>query len=336
MIDEKYWEDYYSFWDGFVKAWYDQRKNGYQKPQDEISKAYDNAVDNLVFDELPNPYLGDPKNGVEAVIINLNPGGSEQDANKAGTDATQFYSNLKDGEHGKGWLMWKFVHEAGCSYRGFIGNDMNLLKDGKVVNWSQLNPALRGHQPEVCGVKWWQGSNPQRVGGKRIPWIRRIYQTNVEPEQVFALELCPYHSVGFGLNNRDSIAKRTLSEFIVERVMKPAAMAVVESNLPFALAVGKGVADILDSVGAEFIKEWSHTTPIIGWPTNSRGELIMRTYRRYIVKAHNGQNANIIVTWLKNNRGIPAPGKEFDGVERFIRNDCGIGNKKYHRETSND
>ena len=206
---EEYWEAYYSFWDDFVKAWYNRRSHGYEVPQDEISRAYNNAVANLVFDELPNPYFGDPKNGVDAVIINLNPGGSEKDANKAGTDATQFYSNLKYGEHGRGWLMWKFVYEAMCSYRGFIGNDKNLLKDGKVVNWSQLNPALRGHKPEVCGVKWWQGTNPRRVGGKRIPWLTRIYQNQgLTPEEVFALELCPYHSAGF--NCRDKKAQLML------------------------------------------------------------------------------------------------------------------------------
>ena len=134
----------------------------------------------------------------------------------------------------------------------------------------------------------------------------------IAPEEVFALELCPYHSIGFGFNNRDSKVK-TLVKFIAEQVIKPTATAVVENHLPFAVAVGKGIADILDEIVGGFDKAWSFKTP--------KNE---RTYRLYIVRAHNGQKARIIVTWLKNNRGIPAPGKTFVCAERQIREDCGM------------
>ena len=150
-IDKDYWEEYYKFWDDFVVEWFNQRKQGFKTPQDEDSQAFYKAVDGLDFDELPNPYFGDPKNGVDAVIINLNPGGSEKDKDKKSTDATQCYSNLKKtDEHGNciGWLMKKFVDDAECSYKWFVGND------DENVNWSQLNPDRRWHRPEVCGVKW--------------------------------------------------------------------------------------------------------------------------------------------------------------------------------------
>ena len=333
MIDQDYWREYERFWDEFVLDWFKEmqsRSNSRTEcrnpygDEKHISRVFAKLISDLNFDELPEPYLGSPTKikRFDAVLINLNPGASAHDENANSLDVTKLYSNFGTDA---GRLINEFMNSQ--SRVGMHTYSQFISQVGQYGGWSSLNPRLRGVVPEVCGVKWWQGNNPKRIGGKRIPWLRRIYQTNVEPEKIFALELCPYHSVGFGLNNRDGIAKKTLWDFIAERVIKPAATAVVESNLPFALAVGKGVADILDNVGADFVKEWSYKTPIVGWPENSSGELIMRTYRRYVVEAHNGQKADIIVTWLKNNRGIPAPGKEFDGVERLIRNDCGTSNE---------
>ena len=307
MSDTKYWDDYYERWDRFVKEWFKERENEKRSENEkypiwekykEISEAYNNAVAKLNFDELPNPYLGDPKNGVDAVIINLNPGGSEKDKNMAGTDATQFYSNIDVGDDvSGGWLMRKFRDEANCSYKRFVGNDENAN-----VNWSQLNPKLRGHTPEVCGVKWWQGDDPKRVGG-RMGWIRRIYgNENLCPSKVFALELCPYHSKKFKAD-----AKSGLKEFIRDRVVLPAVRAVVESKLPFAIAVGATFRAIFDNAGsdlekngfkAEKIEEWSCVKDdkkliindkareiIDKWPPLGKEHKKERNYKLYRVSA---------------------------------------------------
>lgn len=55
-------------------------------------------ISGLNIDELPTPYLGHPQKGVDAVVIDLNPGGSELigfgDFQGEHSDATQYYSNI--------------------------------------------------------------------------------------------------------------------------------------------------------------------------------------------------------------------------------------------------
>ena len=328
-IDKGYWDEYYQFWDWFVQEWFKRRENNPTSRRcgnydyEDLARSFKAAVNDLNFNELPNPYFGDPKNGVEAVIINLNPGGSEIDENRAGTDATQFYSNLKDTDkkHGKGWLMWKFVDDAKCSYKRFVGND------DESVNWSQLNPSLRGHKPEVCGVKWWQGSNPRQIGGK-MGWIRRIYGNDLCPSKVFALELCPYHSKNFKVS-----ATLGLKEFIKDWVVSPAVHAVAENRkLDFALAVGgmnddgKGtMVDIMNAICGEPEMVWSFENPSCvescKWPLNSKGE---PTRRKYVLFRGdvNGACARILVTMMQG--GNKMPGKDFEDVEKDVRAYCKV------------
>ena len=336
MIDTKYWEDYYEYWDRFVKEWFKERENE-KRPENEkypiwekykeISEAYNNAVAKLNFDELPNPYFGDPKNGVDAVIINLNPGGSEKDKNKAGTDATQFYSNIDVGDDvSGGWLIRKFRDEANCSYKRFVGNDENAN-----VNWSQLNPKLRGHTPEVCGVKWWQGEENGmemwdgkeraivKTEKKRIEWIRRIYKDGawISPSRVFALELCPYHSEKFKIDYKQSDYLGVVLPFIKEYVIDPAVNAVAKWMLPFTVAVGSDVAKVLAAIGADCEKEWSNKKPIDVWPKKNDGRLKERKYRLYTVESSCGQKARILVTQARPATSSPRE-EDFKDVERVI------------------
>lgn len=349
-IDKDYWEEYYKFWDDFVGRWFNQRKQGFKTPQDKDkdSKAFCHAVKGLVLDELPNPYFGDPKNGVDAVIINLNPGGSEKDKDKKSTDATQFYNNLNDPDkdRGKGWLMWKFVDAAKCSYKRFVGND------SENVNWSQLNPDLRWHKPEVCGIKWWQGllkegengdedydGKPRKIihsSKKRIEWMRRIYNNPwLNPARVFALELCPFHSEQF----IPDVLKEDMEllRIIQKRVLEPAVFAASQiSPLPFALAVGKPIADVIDIlIGRKVINAKEEMTIsfenyqlITGfneddWPKSWQGKGASRmqlpkkrSYKLYSIKTQSGTESMILVTWADGT--FYAPSEEFAPIEDFI------------------
>lgn len=340
-IDKSYWENYYKFWDWFVQEWFKERaknpdsikyddKYDYKNLEEAFKRAVDGkkADDCLEVDELPTPYLGDPRDGVDAVIINLNPGLSEiirfGEFLGENSDKTQYFSN-----RGKplGWLIDEFENNAKGEYSKFIGIDSN-------INWSCLNPALldtKKYPRWVCGVDWWQGYDKNMIerrlpgGGKfpgrrrpnqRMPWINRIYRRNISLSKVFALELCPYHSKGFGFDNGkiDSATKKVLVELITEHVIQPAATAVVENvKVQFALAVGKAIADVLDEIGAKCINEWSLETQ------NNK-----RTYKRYVVRANDGRDASIIVTWMKYNQGIPAPVRDCEGLERQILKECGF------------
>lgn len=305
MRNECYWKGYQKFWDDFVKEWFTRRHLG-EDPQDEVSQAYKTCVKGLEFDELPEPYYGAPYAGstVKAVVINLNPGIS------ATVEGQKFYKE-KDTYCGKGPFVKKSLvkeFEVACNER----------YSEFVETWSCLKSKFRVRNTDLCGVKWWQGVDPKKIGGKRLAWLSRIYQdVELKPEDVFALECCPYHSFGFSFNCRDEKSVLILQKFIKENVIIPAATAVAENKLPFAVGIGKTIADILDSVIGKPSKEWSYNSPS-GWSK----DLPKRTYKLYEAHVSNDRIVPIVVTWAVNNRGVPAPGKVFGSVEKDIYDYC--------------
>ena len=294
MTNENYWNEYYQFWNEFVRKWFESAAN----PQDEVSKLYREVV-SFNADELPDPYLGDPKAGVDAVFLNLNPGMSVK--GKYGTfkgknlEATKYYSNI---DKPIGWLIREFRDAA--SYSKYI------------TKWSCLNPLLRGHEPEVCGVDWWQGSDPNIVGG-RMKWVRKIYGNDqLCPSRVFAPEICPFHSPSFPTNRLWN-----LTGFIREHVIVPAARAVIENGLPFAVAVGKPYAEVLTALGARLEREWSPRTPMKGWPKNQKDNPVNRTYGLYSFDIDGVGCARFLVTYAPG--GNNPPRADFAPVEATIR-----------------
>ena len=294
MIDEAYWNAYYQFWDEFVREWFESSAN----PQDEVSKLYREVVA-FNADELPDPYLGDPKSGVNAVFLNLNPGMSVRGKYGAfkgkNLETTKYYSNMDNPD---GWLMREFRDAA--SYRKYI------------TKWSCLNPRLRGHEPEVCGVDWWQGNDPGKVGG-RMKWVRQIYGNDqLCPSRVFAPEICPFHSQRFPTKRLEK-----LKGFIKDRVIVPAARAVIENGLPFAVAVGKTYAEVLTALGARLEGEWSPKKPMKGWPKNQKDNPVNRTYGLYSFYVDEVGCARFLVTCAPG--GNNPPRAEFASVEAEIR-----------------
>lgn len=294
MTNENYWNEYCQFWNEFVRKWFEGGAN----PQDEVSKLYREVV---AFNagELPDPYLGDPKVGVDAVFLNLNPGMSVRGMYGAfkgkNLEATKYFSNIDNPD---GWLIREFRNAE--SYRQYI------------TKWSCLNPSLRGHEPEVCGVDWWQGSDPDTVGG-RMKWVRQIYgEDQLCPSRVFAPEICPFHSPKFPTSRLER-----LIGFIKERVIVPAARAVIENELPFAVAVGKSYAEVLTALGARQEKEWSSKTPMKGWPKNQSGSPVNRTYGLYSFDVDGVGCARFLVTYAPD--GNNPPRADFAPVEAVIR-----------------
>ena len=301
-----YWGKYYNFWDEFVGRWLAERKA--EAPLDEVSLAYQQACDELDFDILPTPYLGRPSEGVDAVFLNMNPGLSE--IGKRGEyrgvplDDTQRFSLLRKPN---GWLIKAFMCESEGSYRRFVDK------------WSCLNPDLRDYDPQVCGVDWWQGLNPGKVGG-RAAWLRRIYNNcDMSPSRVFAVELCPYHSKKWNAAHLDEC----LLPFICEHVIDPACVAVHQNRLPFAVAIGKVFVDLFVSLGANMEHEWSYKDPMLGWPQNSKGNPTVRVYRMYAIQRRDGQTTRFLVTWAQANSN-PPPSPHFGAIERNIRLFAGV------------
>ena len=301
MLGKEYWGKYYNFWDEFVGRWLAERKT--EAPLDEVALAYQQACNELDFDILPTPYLGRPSEGVDAVFLNMNPGLSEIGKRGAykgmSLDDTQRFSLL-----GKpnGWLIKTFVREAGGSYRRFVDK------------WSCLNPDLRDYDPQVCGVDWWQGLNPRKVGG-RAAWLQRIYDNcDMSPSRVFAVELCPYHSKKWRAAHLDEC----LLSFICEHVIDPACVAVHQNRLPFAVAIGKVFVNLFGKLGAKIEHEWSYKNPVPGWPQNSKGNPTVRVYRMYAIPKSDWPATRFLVSWAQANSN-PPPSPYFCSVEQKIR-----------------
>lgn len=302
--DTAYWEKYYKFWDDFVGAWFTSMQS--QKDRniaERIAMQFGNAS-SINLDELPEPYYGKPHEDVDAVFINLNPGMSTED----GLESTKFFSKLIV-PYPEGWLIKKFAKTK--SYRDYANG------------CSCLDPNLRAHNPEVCGVKWWQDLAPKPIGG-RMSWVRRIYNNaNMCPSKVFALELCPFHSKRWEF---DLTENRSLKDFINEHVIEPAVIATIENGLPFAIAVGASIRDVLAHAGATKEREWvcegknrqrKLSEDVLDiWPQWEDGRLIVRCYRLYRIQRE-GKFARILVTWAAGGNTCPQEG--FNGVEQRIR-----------------
>lgn len=305
-IDNDYWDKYYRFWDDFVGRWLAERKK--EVSIDDVSLAYQQSCNELDFDILPTPYLGNPREGVDAVFLNMNPGLSE--IGKRGEyrgvplDDTQRFSLLRKPN---GWLIKAFMCESEGSYRRFVDK------------WSCLNPDLRDYNPQVCGVDWWQGLNPRKVGG-RAAWLQRIYNNcDMSPSRVFAIELCPYHSKKWGAAHLNE----PLLSFIREHVIDPACVAVHQNRLPFAVAIGKVFVNLLGELGAKMEHEWSYKNPVPGWPQNSKGNPTVRVYRMYVIQRGDCQATRFLVSWAQANSN-PPPSPHFGSVEQKIRSFVGV------------
>lgn len=304
-IDEAYWKQYYNSWDEFVSNWFNNGAN----PTDAVTEEYKRCVKGLDLNELPEPYLGTPHKRVKAVFINLNPGGSCGEL-----EATKFYSNRNDEQ--KGWLIREFIN-VNKSYRSFVDN------------WSALND-LREHQPEVCGVRWWQDLVPNPIGG-RMNWVRQIYgDDRLSPSEVFAPEVCPYHSkttAKFHVYKRSNTQK----DLFLKNLIVPVVTATSENKLPFAIAIGAPIRDIIEKhIGVKPEKEWSCgvdrqrqlSDEILSniWPCADDRRLIVRWYKLYRICVE-GKTARILVTWtVSPSNPPPRCGKDgFFNVEQSIR-----------------
>lgn len=302
--NSSYWDAYYKFWNEFVEAWFNSMQS--QKNRniaEEKARKFWNAS-SINLDELPEPYYGKPHKDVDAVFINLNPGMSTGDD----LESTKFFSKLTAPE-ADGWLIREYA-KTKC-YREYANK------------WSCLSPDLRNHDPEVCGVRWWQDIAPNPIGG-RMSWVRRIYgKIDVCPSKVFALELCPFHSKRWGF---DLAANQGLKDFINEHVIEPAIVATIENELPFAIAVGAAIRDVLVRAGAKKEKEWiceskgqqRKVTDDISdiWPMWEDGRCIVRGYQLYCIHRKE-MSARVLVTWAPGGNTCPQYG--FKKVEERIR-----------------
>lgn len=293
------WNDYYRYWDEFVRNWL---RNGAHPGNDKISKAF---LDMGVFDfnEMPDPYFGTPDKGVEAVFLNINPGGSQTGKGKTNLEASKYYSLRGNGA----WLLDTFEQEYDATYSSYI-NDFSCLGD-------KAKKSI-GTDREVCGASWWFGTE-RREG--RLAWLNRFYRNffkrDIDPRKVFAPEFCPFHSrtASFGI---DTLLDAGIQkDWFKDHVITPAAEAARAAKIP-VVGIGQMIYDFLGRLGYSPVQEWSEQSGLPGWPTTpyrkgtKKGQehLVNRTYSLFEI---DGANFLIIMAPGSNR----PPSREFAGIE---------------------
>ena len=286
---------FYGPWDEFVKAWWSAKAH----PTDSLTKGFEKGR-HLDLGELPEPYLGSPQ-GAKAVIINYNPGMS------TANEDTKFYATYNR----SGALITEFADKYGKSYHRFV-------KD-----WSALNSVLDKHCPAVPGVKWWKG---------RFKWIERFMKhfpckvadgSGIRREDVFALEICPYHSKGW----QGRLEDQSVIDHVKKLVIIPAACAALENDLPCVICVGNKIGEVLrDQFRLRLLNKWEEGldeqgNSISDWP----GGKLCPVKRKYELLEMDGSSNcqfeeatgknKVLFLVLSSTGSNKLPGASFDKVE---------------------
>ena len=314
----EYWQEYYRFWDDFVREWFENEGSF----QGEIGSLYGDPK-LLDVKELPEPYAHRPFDGkdrrrVKAAILNLNPGAS------SGNECTKCLCRYREGD---AELMYKFdkVHER--IYSHFVSECGCLLNEFD-DDWYDCIP----------GVKWWQGDKRDNHCGGRMRWLRQFYDSSLMPEEVFASELCPYHSKRTRTGTFEKKI-RSNPNVVWERVLAPLAVVAVENRLTCVSCMGKDFELIFDRIFiGEFHKEnqWSGGVDMLGapipeWPPRGMdSSSVNRSYTLYRLKADSQRSkelslkANVDLSTVSflcvTSQGSNNPPQDkFQDVEKNIR-----------------
>lgn len=313
----EYWQEYYRFWDGFVREWFETGGTF----QGEIGSLYGDPK-LLDAKELPEPYAHKPFDGkdgrkVKAAILNLNPGAS------SGNECTKCLCRYREGG---AELMYKFDKVHKRIYSQFVSKCGCLLNEFD-DDWYDCIP----------GVKWWQGDKRDSHCGGRMRWLRQFYESNPMPEEVFASELCPYHSK----RTRTGVFEKKIRsnpDVVWERVLAPLAVVAAENRLPCVSCVGKDIELIL---GGQFQGEFQFEkcwTERLGrrenrgskWPPNGNRNPVKRRYVVYRILANctrckklsqkvGVDLSGVCFLCLSSQGSNVPPGENFGEVEQDIR-----------------
>jgi len=197
------WIEYFDYWDGFIKDWYDSEACPSDEYSMTLSRLFKNKNEDarLKMGELPEPYYGNPHTA-KGVIVSLNPGESDS------RESSKFYPN--------GALIKAFAEECGLKYSEYSRKYSSLSR------------------MDVCGSNWWHEQN-------RTSWMNRFFKAS--PEDIFALEACPYHSKAWGASFYD------FAHHVVERVIAPALAAASENKIfPCAAFVGSEFSKLIAGI----------------------------------------------------------------------------------------
>lgn len=321
------WDEYRAYWDEFVRRWFDAKNaDALALPDDSLTKAlhsyFAEGLDpirgrddaKLSRNELPEPYMGNPQ-GAKFVIVQMNPGMSEMG------EETKYYSNLNSPN---GFLIRDFAECCEKKYSNWIDR-WSLFK----AEYPNVPKYPNGVPPsKVCGHDWWWHPN-------RRHWIKCFAECDLS--EVFVIESCPYHSRKFD----SAMAMR--KDYLLQRVILPAAKACRENNLNCVVCLGSKMKDFLENVlKARLVMQWNggifekekkdggwYTNCVTGqkeeileWPPCENGKAISRWYQLYEVPIGGGEVCRFLSMYANCMR---FPGEDFRKVEERIKRDLARG-----------
>lgn len=258
-------KSFYDYYDELVEKWLDNTQRDNLIRNDAYFAAESNKKRNELVKlsserlEIPEPYFGNPEK-CSAVIINLNPGTSGDEARKG------YYEELAS----------------------------QLSSGVKFSDFAKSFPCLEKEHPGFC---FWSQKNV---------WIQRLCGCGYEHLRPFAVELCPYHSKKWN----GTFINKEVRTHIQTWVLEPAFAAVKKSQLPFALAIGKGCYSELKKLGFAELDRWDST--ISDWPTSISDKPINR-YFALLGK----DGTKVLCTWCKGGTNS-APAESFANIEKRI------------------
>jgi hypothetical protein len=314
------YRDYKSFWDIFLNKWRSNHDDLIQN--DPAGQAFFaiNSSGNYINSDLytsitcmPEPYYfgsnflnatdwSDFNDAI--VVLDLNPGMSheKEDRKKKGDD---------------------HPHDI-----------LDALAKGSYstkINSTDYSPFMcNSEDSTIPGVTWWKS--------KRLAWFSRFLSMGNVREKMFALELCPFHSKSWNVKLSPAAIN-----FIREKVLAPAAeILCCNGNSRLGYCFGKDWETIFDTFGFEIEAQWgvdydcaekTFVYPVhihknveevkSKWPKKDGVEL-NRIYKLY---KGNIEGKTLYFLCLRASGTFAAPGKDFEEVEKLIREDlnfCGV------------
>lgn len=169
------------------------------------------------------------------------------------------------------------------------------------------------------GDKWWT---------KRELWLKRVMDKKDANLKPFAIDICPWHSKSWGRLNYEN----KLVEEIKKNVLVPAFVAVKNSRLPFAIAIGKDYYDVLtlgDGNGNKYLgftqkerveagsyNEEAEDLRVTKWPKNKNKKPVNKAFAIF----ENDNNDRILCIWCPDGGSNQPPQRGFDElVQNFVK-----------------
>ena len=267
--------DFIEYWNSVLQQWF---KKTIEKKQQEYKIIYKKStplvagVPEPMYNYMPEPYMGEPRN-CSFVIVNYNCGGGDD-------RDPHIYRHCV---HCKNSIPLSSTYVCTNGYSKYA-LPFPFLQDASWLKKHGLN-----YLNTYSGYKWWQS---------RKPWIDHIHdiiynsKQDKESKLPFAIDLCPWHEKSWS-NVKDLTKNPDIKKVVEDYVMNVIIEAIRNSDGKFAFFIGKRHVDLLKSFGF---------TPTTQKP---RTEISAHKTRYYQVFTKQ-PDVKAIVTWIQGSNSVPS------------------------------